>query len=141
MEVAFVPEWTDLSSFRTPLRVLAQHFLASRERWKAKYMELKEQASRYRTQCRDLCNSRDHWKQKAKALALELAQERRAYRKERAAVQSSPPSADEPPPAPNPRFAFPLGRNLRSAPPLGRSSRSAPLQARNSRSAPPTVWE
>ena len=54
MEVAFVPAWTDLSSFKTPLRVLAQHFLASRERWKAKYMELKEQANRYRTQSRDL---------------------------------------------------------------------------------------
>ena len=121
MEVAFVPAWTDLSSFKTPLRVLAQHFLASRERWKAKYIALKEQANCSRTQSRDLRDSRDHWKQKAKALARELAQERRAYRKERAAVQFSPPSADEPPPAPNSRFAPPLGRSSRSAPPLGPS--------------------
>ena len=54
MEVSIVPAWTDLSSFKTPLRVLAQHFLASRERWKAKYMALKEEAKRFRTQTRDL---------------------------------------------------------------------------------------
>jgi hypothetical protein len=121
MEAAFVPAWTDLSSFKTPLRVLAQHFLASRERWKTKYMALKEQANRYRTLSRDLSESRDHWKQKAKALAQELAQERRAYRKERAVAQSSPPSADEPPPAPNSRFAPPPGRNSRFAAPPGQS--------------------
>jgi hypothetical protein len=121
MELASVPAWADLSSFKTPLRVLAQHFLASRERWKAKYMALKEQANRYRTQSRDLRDSRDHWKQKAKSLARELAQERRAYRKDRAEVQFSPPSAVESPPAPNSRFAPSLGRNSRSAPPLGQS--------------------
>jgi hypothetical protein len=121
MDVAFVADWADLSSFKTPLRVLAQHFLASRERWKAKYMALKEQANRYRTQSRDLRDSRDHWKQKAKALAQELAQERRAYRKELAVVQSSPPTLDELPPAPNSRVAPPLGPNSRSALPLGQS--------------------
>jgi hypothetical protein len=115
MEVASVPAWTDLSSFQTPLRVLAQHFLASRERWKAKYMELKEQATHARTQSRDLRRSRDHWKEKAKS----LAQERRAYRKERAVVQSSPPTVDEPPPAPNSRSAPALGRNSQFAPLLG----------------------
>jgi hypothetical protein len=105
MEVAFVPAWTDLSSFKSPLRVLAQHFLASRERWKAKYMTLKEQSNLFRTQSRDLRNSRDHWKQKAKALERELAQERRAYRTERALVQPSPPSVNGCPPARNSRFA------------------------------------
>jgi hypothetical protein len=50
-----------------------------------------------------------------------LAQERRAYRKERAVAQSSPPSADEPPPAPNSRFAPPPGRNSRFAAPPGQS--------------------
>lgn len=111
MDVGVVPEWTDLSSFKSPLRVLAQHFLASRERWKAKYMALKEQAKRLRTQSRDLRDSRDHWKRKAKTLAQELAQERRAYRQEHAVVQSSPPSTVGPPPAPNSRFAPPLGQN------------------------------
>jgi hypothetical protein len=105
MEVSIVPAWTDLSSFKAPLRVLAQHFLASRERWKAKYMALKEDANRLRTQTRDLGRSRDLWKQKAKTLAQELAQERRAHRRERAEVRSSPPTADERPPAPNVRSA------------------------------------
>jgi hypothetical protein len=121
MEVAFVPDWADLSSFKTPLRVLAQHFLASRERWKAKYMALNEQANRFRTQARDLRDSRDHWKRKAKTLAQELAQERRAYRKDRAIVQPSPPSTVESPPAPNSRSAPPLGRNSQSAPLLEQS--------------------
>lgn len=121
MEVAFVPEWADLSSFKTPLRVLAQHFLASRERWKAKYMALREQANRDRTQSRDLRDSREHWKQKAKALAQELAQERRAHRKERAVVQSSPLTADQSPPAPNSRLAPPPARNSRSALPPAQS--------------------
>jgi hypothetical protein len=121
MDVAVVPDWTDLSAFKTPLRVLAQHFLASRERWKAKYMALKEEASRYRTQSRDLRDSREHWKQKAKALARELARAQRAHREERAMVQSSPPSAHEPPPAPNSQFAPPQGRNWRSAPARGQS--------------------
>ena len=121
MEVSIVPAWTDLSSFKAPLRVLAQHFLASRERWKAKYMALKEDANRLRTQTRDLGRSRDLWKQKAKTLAQELAQERRAHRRERAAIQSSPPSANEPPPAPNSRFAPPLVQSSRTAPPLVQS--------------------
>jgi predicted nucleic acid-binding Zn-ribbon protein len=111
MEAAIVPAWTDLSSFKTPLRVLAQHFLASRERWKAKYMAIKEQASRYRRQLRDLRDSREHWKRKAKALERELAQGRRAYRKERAVVESCPPCADGSPPARNSRFAPPLGQS------------------------------
>ena len=121
MDVAVVPAWTDLSSFKAPLRVLAQHFLASRERWKAKYMALKEEAMRARTQSRDLRRSRDHWKQKAKALGQELAQERRAHRKEHAVAQSSPPTADGPPPAPNSRFAPPPGWNSRFARPPGQS--------------------
>jgi hypothetical protein len=111
MEVSIVPAWTNLSSFKAPLRVLAQHFLASRERWKAKYMALKEDATRLRTQTRDLGRSRDLWKQKAKTLAQELAQERRAYRKERAVVRSSPPTSDERPPAPNVRSTPPPGQS------------------------------
>lgn len=101
MEAPTVPAWTDLSSFKTPLRVLVQHFLASRESWKAKYMALKEEATRTRTESRDLRRSRDHWKQKAKTLAQELASERRAFQKERASVQASPRNGIEPPPAPN----------------------------------------
>jgi transcriptional regulator with AAA-type ATPase domain len=109
MELASVPAWADLSSFKTPLRVLAQHFLASRERWKAKSMAVREQAKRFRTESRDLRRSREHWKRKAQALAHVLAQERRGYRKEGTVVPPSPPSTLGPPPAPNARSAPALG--------------------------------
>jgi hypothetical protein len=150
MEIAIVPAWTNLSSFKTPLRVLAQHFLASRERWKAKYMALNERAKRFRTESRDLLRSREHWKMKAKSLAQELAQERRTSRKERAVVQSSSPSAVEPPPAQSSRCAPPPGQSSRCAPPpgqsspyasLGRNSQCDPLLVLNSRSAPPSARE
>jgi len=78
------------------MRVLAEHFLASRERWKAKFMALKEQTKKYRMQLRDLRRSRDHWKQKAK----ELEKERRAFSKKPMAPQHSGSSAVGPPPAP-----------------------------------------
>jgi len=79
------------------MRVLVQHFLASRERWKAKFMALKEQTKTYRMQLRDLRRSRDHWKQKAK----ELEKERRAFSKKPTAPQHSGPCAAGPPPAPS----------------------------------------
>jgi hypothetical protein len=97
MDVGSVPSWRDLSSFKSPMRVLAQHFLASRERWKAKCMALKEQAKKYRMQLRDLRRSRDHWKQKAK----ELEKERRAFSDKPTAHQHSGPHAVGPPPAPS----------------------------------------
>ena len=105
MELASVPAWADLSSFKTPLRVLAQHFLASRERWKAKYLAIHEDAQRFRTESRDLRRSREHWKRKARALAQVLAQEQRAHRKEWTGVPPSPPSTVGSPPAPNSRSA------------------------------------
>lgn len=84
-----VPSWSDLSAFKTPVRVLAQQFLASRKRWKAKYEALHEKAKSYRIKLRDLRRSRDHWKQKAKELANEIARNRRMFPKQRASVQGS----------------------------------------------------
>src|SRR5262245_37884270 len=107
MDVGSVPSWRDLSSFKSPMRVLVQHFLASRERWKAKYLALKEQTKTYRRQLRDLRRSRDHWKQKAK----ELEKQRRGSSRQPTALQHSGPSAVGPPPAPRsqgpPRLARP----------------------------------
>jgi hypothetical protein len=121
MEDSRVPSWSNLSSFKTPLRVLVQQFLASRERWKAKYKALQEKATAYRIQLRDLRRSRDHWKKAAKELAKEMAKERRAFRKQRPAAQEPPPSAVGPPPA----------RSSPSVPPLGQSPLGVPLPARN----------
>jgi len=121
MEDTHVPSWRNLSSFKTPLRVLVQQFLASRERWKTKCKALQEKATRYRIELRDMRRSRNHWKNKAKELAKEIAKERRASDKQQPTAQGPSPSAVGPPPAPS----FPR------ACPLGQSPLSVPVPARN----------
>jgi hypothetical protein len=121
MEDAHVSSWSNLSSFKTPVRVLVQQFLASRERWKAKYKALQEKVKTYRVELRDLRRSRDHWKTKAKELAKEMAKERRASHKQRPTAQEPSPSAVGPPPAlSSPRVS-----------PLRRSPLGVPLPERN----------
>ncbi len=97
MEDCCISSWRDLSGFKTPARVLVQHFLASRECWKAKYMALKEKATKYRMELRDLRRSRDHWKSKAIELAKEIAKERRASLKQRPATPERSSRAAVPP--------------------------------------------
>lgn len=97
MEDTGVPSWSNLSSLKTPLRVLVQQFLASRERWKLKCKALQENAKAYRIKLRDLRRSRDHWKNKAKSLAKEMTMERRAFQKQEPTAQK-PPSVVVPPP-------------------------------------------
>jgi hypothetical protein len=97
MDDTHVPAWSDLSDFKTPVRVLAQQFLASRKRWKAKYKALHEKATSYRIRLRDLRRSRDHWKQKAKALAQEIAKERRPSRKKQGTGHEPASTAAVPP--------------------------------------------
>jgi hypothetical protein len=121
MEDTGVPSWSNLSSFKTPLRVLVQQFLASRERWKLKCKALQEKATTYRIELRDLRRSRDHWKNKAKSLAKEMAKERRASHKQRPTAQESSPGAAGPPPA----------QSSSGVPPLGRSPLGVPLPARS----------
>jgi len=121
MEDTRVPSWSNLSSFKTPLRVLVQQFLASRERWKAKCKVIQEKAKTYRIELRDLRRSRDHWKNKAKELAKEMAKERRASHKQRPTAQERSPSAVGPPPALSSPSVSPVRRS-----PLG-----VPLPARN----------
>ena len=116
MEDPPVPSWRDLSSFKTPLRVLVQQFLASRERWKAKCKVIQEKAKTYRIELRDLRRSRNHWKNKAKQLAKEIAKERRASSKQRPRAHETPRSAVGPPPAPSSPRACPLGRSPLSVP-------------------------
>ena len=97
MDGSDVSSWSDLSTFKNPVRVLAQQFLASRKRWKAKYEALHEKAKSYRIKLRDVRRSRDHWKQKAKELAKETARNRRLSPEQRASGQGSPQIATVPP--------------------------------------------
>jgi hypothetical protein len=121
MEDTRVPSWSNLASFKTPLRVLVQQFLASRERWKLKCKAIQEKAKTYRIELRDLRRSRDHWKNKAKLLAKELAEERRAFQKQRPTAQEPAPRAVGPPPALNSPSASPLGQSPLGVPLLSRN--------------------
>jgi peptidoglycan hydrolase CwlO-like protein len=55
----------ELSSYRSPLRVLADWFRKSRDNWKQKCMKLKADVKRFKNRASDLQKSRDHWKAKA----------------------------------------------------------------------------
>ncbi len=57
-----------MDGMRSPVRMLARSFKASRERWKAKYQGSKSKMKRLSQQARDATRSRDEWKQQAKAL-------------------------------------------------------------------------
>jgi chromosome segregation ATPase len=55
----------DLSSYRSPRRVLADWFRKSRDHWKQKYMDVKAEIKRFKNRAYDLQKSRDHWKEQA----------------------------------------------------------------------------
>ena len=57
----------DLSSYKSPRRVLADWFRKSRDRWKQKYMALKAEVKRFKNRAYDLQKSRDNWKEQAAA--------------------------------------------------------------------------
>jgi chromosome segregation ATPase len=57
----------DLSSYRSPRRVLASWFRKSRDNWKEKYMDVKAEIKRFKNRAYDLQKSRDHWKEHAAA--------------------------------------------------------------------------
>jgi septal ring factor EnvC (AmiA/AmiB activator) len=59
------------SGYSSPWRALAWSFHKSRENWKRKYAEVKQEVKRTRDQARDLRQSRKHWKEKANALDAE----------------------------------------------------------------------
>lgn len=62
----------DLSSYRSPRRVLADWFRKSRNNWKQKYADLKAEIKRFRNRAYDLEKSRDHWKEQAAAHQQQL---------------------------------------------------------------------
>jgi septal ring factor EnvC (AmiA/AmiB activator) len=81
------------ASYRSPWRVLARAFEKSRDRWKAKYMELQQRIKAFRTEVRDLRRSRDRWQSKAETLKRQLDDLRAEMRPR---FEQSPPALSRP---------------------------------------------
>ncbi len=60
--------------YKSPLRKLARFFEKSRDQWKAKCREAKEQIKLLKNRVRFLEQSRDRWKSEAKELKAEVAE-------------------------------------------------------------------
>jgi septal ring factor EnvC (AmiA/AmiB activator) len=59
------------SGYSSPWRALAWSFHKSRENWKRKYADVKQEVKQFRDQTRDLRQSRERWREKADALEAE----------------------------------------------------------------------
>ncbi len=57
----------DLASLKSPVRVLARFFRKSRDNWKGKYQRIKQEFKRLQVQVSDVRQSRETWKERAKA--------------------------------------------------------------------------
>lgn len=57
--------------YKSPRRILLRFFRQSRNRWKAKYKELKKDLKRVENRARDVQKSRDAWRQKAEQAKAE----------------------------------------------------------------------
>ena len=58
--------------YRSRPRVLARWLLESRDRWKEKYVAIKQEVKRLKVRVTDIHKSREHWKEIAKLKAEEL---------------------------------------------------------------------
>ena len=74
-------ERVDLSTFKSPLRILVRSFRSSRDNWKQKCLRTKKDIKRFKNKAADAVKSRDQWKQKfqqlqeqTESLEAELAQ-------------------------------------------------------------------
>src|SRR4051794_14068486 len=77
------------AEFRSPKRALARSFRLSRDRWKAKAGQRRQEIRGLKVRLRDLETSRDLWKQKAAHLQVQLDLLR-------ASLNTSEPSSSEP---------------------------------------------
>lgn len=80
-------------SFRSPWHVLARSFEKSRDRWKRKHQELKQELKAFRTRVRDLVRSRDRWRARAEQLEHELHELHKANGEQ---ATESPPAPSRP---------------------------------------------
>ncbi len=62
----------DAKTFTTPLRKLARFFKTSRDGWKQKCQEAKQQCKKLINQVRAVEKSRDHWKELARQKEQEM---------------------------------------------------------------------
>jgi gas vesicle protein len=60
--------------FKSPLRILARAFRQSRDRWKAKYMELRTEMRRWRNRAADATKARDRWREQAEQAKAKIQQ-------------------------------------------------------------------
>ena len=61
----------DLSLFKSPLRILARHFLRSRDQWKQKCLQAKQEIKRFKNKAADAVKSRDQWRRKFEQLQIQ----------------------------------------------------------------------
>ena len=59
---------TTFNGYKSPLKKLVKFFQGSRDKWKARSREKQKRIDFLETKVKDLTNSRNHWKQKAKTL-------------------------------------------------------------------------
>jgi hypothetical protein len=62
----------DTNMYTTPLRKLARFFQTSRDGWKEKCQEAKQECKKLSNQVRAVEKSRDHWKELARQKELEI---------------------------------------------------------------------
>ena len=84
--------------FRSPKRALARSFRLSRDRWKQKATQRREEIKALQIRVRDLETSRDLWKEKALYLQAQLQQLQGLALPQTS--QTDPPDNGQPPPAP-----------------------------------------
>jgi chromosome segregation ATPase len=63
---------TEFAGYRSRVRVLAQFFKNSRDRWKQKYMNVKAQIKRFKNHIYQLKKAKESWKQQALARAEQI---------------------------------------------------------------------
>lgn len=72
---------TGKQSYKTPSRVQAWFLGRSRDRWKAKYKQLKADAKRLKNKVHDVTISREEWREEVRRLEAENAALREAKKK------------------------------------------------------------
>lgn len=62
----------DVSSLKSPRRILVRFFQRSRDKWKEKYMSLKADIKRFKNQAADARRSREQWRAQAESSQAEV---------------------------------------------------------------------
>lgn len=68
-----------MKNYKSPPHKLISFFHQSRDLWKEKYMSLQDTVKYLKNRVLFLSNSKEHWKQKAKALEKELRKKEKKF--------------------------------------------------------------